>query len=97
MDFLQNLDPNTVTLIVLGCGVLCVVGIVLFFLSQILGVLGGLVTALGGFAADPLSCCGCIVVIALVLMCGGGVLIIANALAACGTPAATNLCTLFGR
>jgi len=97
MEFLQNLDPNTVTLIALGCGVLCIGGIVLFFLSQILGVLGTVVGALGGFAADPLSCCGCIVVIALLVMCGGGVLLIGNALAACGTPAATNLCTLLGR
>lgn len=101
MDFLQTLDSNTITLILLGAGVLCIGGIVLFFLSQVLGILGGIIGGLaslvGGFASNPLSCCGCLVAIAVAVVCGGFIWVIAGAVSACGTPAATNLCTLLGR
>ncbi|PJF39860.1 MAG: hypothetical protein D6737_04400 [Chloroflexi bacterium] len=96
---------GTTPLIIIACVLLCGVGIVLFFALQIISTIGdiiGVFADLIGFALDilsggPVAWCGCLFVI---FACIIGIVVIVltiDALTACGTPDATNLCTLFGR
>lgn len=101
MDFLQNIDSGSVILIALGLGALCVIGVILPLATQIfsgiLGVFGSATALLGGFVAEPTSCCGCIGVIGFIIVCGIIIAGIASALGTCGTPDAINFCALIGR
>ncbi len=101
MELLQNLDGGTLTLIVGGLCLLCLVLPVLLsglsIIGAILGtladILGALLGVLGG---GPASWCGCLVVIGA---CGFVVLLVAligAGLAGCDANP-TNLCVLFGR
>src|SRR5690606_17368566 len=101
MDFLQNLDPGSILLIIGGgCG-LCIVGIILLFVFQLLGgVIGAFVifveVFMGVLTAGPLDSCGCF---CLLGGCGVSALLIAlaaSALGACETNP-TNFCALIGR
>lgn len=104
MDFLQNLDAGTAILIVFGLSVVCIIGVILLLGVNILGgalgivgnLLGGITGLIGGATASPLSCCGCLVVIGLIVVCGGGIFLIVQISGSCGTPDAVNFCTLFG-
>jgi hypothetical protein len=98
MDFLQNLDPGTVLLLVCG---LCIVGIILLFVFQFVGgfvdVLGNVVDLFTGIlSAGPLESCGCFLLIGGCGVCALVVVLAASALNACGTNP-TNFCALFGR
>lgn len=101
MDFLQNLDPNSILLIIVaGCG-LCIVGIILLFGLQLiggaLGALGSVVDIFTGIlSAGPLESCGCLVVVGGCGLCGLLIALAASALNSCGTNP-TNFCALFGR
>ncbi len=81
-----------------GCCLLCGVGLVLTVLAPVFDLLGGIVEMVVGlFGVGPVPGCGCVVVVALV----ASVLVVAaltmSILSTCGTPNATNFCTLFGR
>jgi hypothetical protein len=96
---IQNIDPNTLLLIVGGCGLLCVVGVLLFFGLQIIGTginaifnLFGLVLQL--INSGPVGWCGCLVIL---IACGaivGGAWLITTCNA---NPYSMNFCRLLGR
>lgn len=101
MDFLQNLDPGSILLIIGGgCG-LCIVGIILLFVFQLLG---GVIGAFGNFVelftgvltAGPLESCGCIFLLGGCGVCALLIALAASALGACETNP-TNFCALLGR
>lgn len=100
MNFLSGLDPNLAALLPVACVVLCVLGVVLILGAQVLGIaanLVGTITGLiSGVTANPVSCCGCLTVIGLLALCGGGYFVLTQFLASCGTNP-TNFCSLFGR
>ena len=94
MDFLQN--ANVLTLAV-GCGVLCVVGLLLFFGLQILGTglhtVVGIVQVLGGIVnGGPIAWCGCLAVIFVCAAVAGGALLFASCKA---NPTSMNFCLFF--
>jgi hypothetical protein len=89
-EFLQQIDIGTVTLIAVGCVVLCGVGFLLVFGLQIIGTLLG---ALSGFfemgvgilAGGPVAWCGCGLFVMACLVCGGIALFVATAIPNCAT------------
>jgi hypothetical protein len=94
MAFLQN--ANVLTL-ALGCGVLCVVGLLLFFGLQILGTglhtVVGIVQVLGGIVnGGPIAWCGCLAVIFVCVAVVGGALLFASCKA---NPTSMNFCLFF--
>jgi hypothetical protein len=97
----MTLDANTLLLIGGGACVLCVVGLILSVGLQLLGALfqlfGGIFELIfgiaDGIASNP---CGCVVLIGALLLCGGILYFVYTSLSACGTPQATNFCSLFG-
>ncbi len=101
MEFLQDVNAGTLILIALGLAGLCLVAVILFFgvqiIGTILGILGEAVGLATGILGNPTSCCGCLLLVGVIVVCGGIILAISSALGACGTPDATNLCTLLGR
>lgn len=101
-DFLQNLDSSTLILIAGGCGLLCVVLVVVSAFLQIFGniveIFTGLFGFIFGFAGNvPFGGCGCIVILLGCGVCGVIGVGIANTLQSCGTAEAVNFCRLFGR
>lgn len=102
MEFLQSVNISDLTLLALGCACLCGVGIVLTLGLQVIGGVFEIFSSIFGLffevlSGGPVAWCGCIV---LLVVCGGGTVlavILAQGLAACGTPEAINFCALFGR
>jgi hypothetical protein len=102
LDFLQNIDPGLLILIAGGCGLLCVVLVVISTLFQVFGTVFEVFTSLFEFVfglagGGPLGGCGCLFA---AVGCGACALVgvtIANVLTTCGTPEAVNFCRLFGR
>ncbi len=97
MAFLQNVEPGTLLLLSVGCVVLCVVGLLLFFGLQILGTtlhtVVGLFELLGGIVnGGPIAWCGCLAVIFVCAGIVGGALLFANCKA---NPASMNFCLFF--
>lgn len=98
MEFLADFNPLVVGLIVAG---LCIVGVVLVVLLQVLGTVFGAVfnvfEIIGGvLQGGPVAWCSCLLGL---LGCGGCALFIAlttSWLGTCGTPDAANFCRLFG-
>jgi hypothetical protein len=89
---------NLPALLAVGCCLLCGVGLAVTVLTPVFNLLGGLLELAGAlFELGPIPGCGCVVALVVV----GGVvltgLFLASVLSACGTPNATNFCTLFGR
>ncbi|MCL4248851.1 MAG: hypothetical protein KJ065_11960 [Anaerolineae bacterium] len=102
MDLSQLINSSNISGILVVCGVMCVVGVVLFialnFLGTIFGLLGGfLELGIDLITGGPVTWCGCLVVLAVLFICGATVLLLGSAFSSCGTPNATNLCTLLGR
>jgi hypothetical protein len=94
----MQIDALTVVFV---AGGLCIVGVVIFFLLNVLGgalqIVGSIVGLVAGIIqGGPLAWCGCLLIMGLV--CGGFFLVttLANVLSSCGTPQAINLCRLFG-
>ena len=81
----------------LGCAVLCVVGLLLFFGLQILGttmhtVLGLFQVVTGIVHGGPVAWCGCLVAIFVCVGVVGGALLVAG----CKTnPTSMNFCLFF--
>ncbi len=87
-------------LVICGCGLLCVIGIILLFVLQLVDLvfdtLSIFVDLFGGiFGGGFEGCCGCIVLIFAMFGCGGAILLVLNLLQTCGTENAVNLCRLF--
>jgi hypothetical protein len=98
----MNIDAGSAILLVLGCAVLCVVG---FVLMSALQFIGGILEFFGSFlgmffeilSGGPVSWCGCLLALVGLAGCCIVALLIAQSLATCGTPQATNFCSLFGQ
>lgn len=96
------MDLNNPLLLGAGLCLLCVVGGALVFgaqiIASILEVFGTAVGVVGGFiSGGPGLWCGCVFVLVLVGIGAVVAGLIVSTLQACGTPAATNFCSLFGR
>ncbi len=93
----MTLDADTALLIVGGVCLLCVVGLILSVGLQILGAIlqlfSGVFELIFGITGNP---CGCIILIGGMAVCGGSAYFVYTLLTACGTPQATNFCSLFG-
>lgn len=101
MDLLQNTDGSTLLIAAVGCCLLCGVGVVLLLLTQLLGSVFDIFSSVFGLVFNvveggPVSWCGCLALIGVGLVCGGLVLVLAQALSTCGTPNAVNFCRLLG-
>jgi hypothetical protein len=99
----QILQGNNVYVLlgVCCCG-LCIIGVVLSvvmpFLDIVMGLAGMVIDFAGMlFQAGPVPGCGCVVVVAFVVAVLVVGLLMTSVLSGCGTPQATNFCTLFGR
>ncbi len=96
MPNIAGVDINTVLILVLGCGVLCVIGLVLVFGVQLLGstvaAFFGLIELFTGvISGGPASWCGCLLLVAIC----GGLAAAAALIAVCGSnPNAMNFCLL---
>ena len=97
MALLQNANLGSPLLLAVGCAVLCVVGLLLFFGLQILGT--GLHTILGLFQlvggilhGGPIAWCGCLAVIFVCAGIVGGALLFAGCKA---NPTSMNFCLFF--
>ena len=96
----MTLDPQWMALggLVL---LLCVGGLILSF---VLPAIASLFSALGGFVqflvniltGGPVTWCGCLAVIILLVACCGLVALAGFTLSTCGTPDAVNFCRWFG-
>ena len=97
MNLLQNANLGSPILLAVGCAVLCVVGLLLFFGLQILGttlhtVLGLFQVAGGVLNGGPIAWCGCLAVIFVCAGLVGGALLFAS----CKTnPTSMNFCLFF--
>lgn len=102
MDFLQQIGPNLVIWLVVGCGLLCVGGVVLFVVLQFLGfgfdILFTALSIVGNvLTGGPIAWCGC-----MVFICGFGVCAIVTwalveVVPNCGTSEALNVCRFLGQ
>jgi hypothetical protein len=99
---MQGIDlGNPLVIGIALCG-LCIVGIVLLVVLQVLGgalgLVGGLFEGLLQLLnAGPFAWCGCLVGLIALVGCGGVVWLIISSLASCGTESAVNLCGWLGR
>lgn len=95
MNTLPQIEPGTVLLILGG---LCALGILASIVLPIISTLLDLVGLVGGIlSGDPSSCCGCILLLGLLGMCGGFVAFAVAVLNSCGTPQAMTFCAWLGR
>lgn len=93
-----QIDSSSAVALVLGCGLLCVVGfVVLLVLQVITGLLDVVLSlvelAFNALTGDPLSCCGCLVVVMLCGSCALAALLLSGI---CGTPGGPGVCRIFG-
>lgn len=96
MEFLQNVDIGTLLFISIGCVLLCVFGLVLFFGLQLLGTtlntFAGLVELFGGIInGGPLAWCGCAI---FLVLCAGIVGLVVVVVSCNTNPSAMNFCLL---
>lgn len=99
-DFLQQIDPGTAVLIVVGCVLLCGVLILLLFGLQVLGALLSALTGcfhvFGGIlAGGPVAWCGCGLLLMACALCAGIGLFVATAIPNCQTNPVM-FCRFFG-
>ncbi len=93
-----QIDGTSAAALALGCGLLCVVGfVVLLALQLVTGLLDAVFSlvqlAFGALTGDPLSCCGCVVV---VMLCGGCAVVALFLSGACSAPEAPGICRVLG-
>ena len=99
MDILQNVNPVVLVVAVVG---LCLLGVVLFFVLQLLGTTAGIFANLMQLlmqiiSGGPVAWCGCLFVAGSCMICILVVIGGSSMLSSCGTPNAVNFCALFGR
>ncbi len=99
-DFLQNIDPATLVVLVLGLALVCGVVVILFFGIQIIGsVLGVFGQVFGLFSGvvsgGPASWCGCLVLIFGCVLCSGLGFAVFQLVQTCDTNP-VNFCRLLG-
>ncbi len=97
MDLLQGVNLGSPVLLAVGCAVLCVVGLLLFFGLQILGTgihtVMGIVQIVGGIVnGGPIAWCGCLAVVFVCAGVVGGALLFASCKA---NPSSMNFCLFF--
>lgn len=97
----ENIDLNSTLLIGVGLCALCVVGVLLLFVLQFLGIFTDAVGTVfdlvfGLVGAEPFSCCGCLTVLGALAIVVVLVWFANSVLATCGTPDAVNFCAWFG-
>lgn len=97
MNLLQNVNVGTPVLLAVGCAVLCVIGLLLFFGLQILGTTLNTVTGLfqlvtGILNGGPVAWCGCLAVLFVCAGVVGGALLFASCKA---NPTSMNFCLFF--
>lgn len=97
MNLLQNVNLGTPVLLAVGCAVLCVIGLLLFFGLQILGTTLHTVTGLvqlvtGILNGGPVAWCGCLAVLFVCAGVVGGALLFASCKA---NPTSMNFCLFF--
>jgi hypothetical protein len=104
MDILQQLNINggTAALLAVGLCVLCIVGPLLLsglhFVAAIVDAIGQLITmALQVVSGGPQAWCGCLVVIGGCGFIAFVIWLLSMGLSTCGTDAAMQFCSLFGR
>ena len=98
---LQNVDLGTILLVVVGCVLLCGVGIILFFGMQFLGTALSAVTTLAQvfthiLSGGPVSWCGCLLLLISCVACAGIAIFVASVLPQCSGANAMNFCRLLG-
>lgn len=90
-----QLDAQTLLLIVVG---LCGLAVVAMVVLPLIGTLFDLIGLVGGvLMGDPSSCCGCIVLLGILSVCGMIAAFGFYVYSTCGTPDAMTFCSLFGR
>ena len=94
----------SVILIACGCcialfflgSILSIVTIGLDILSLFINIIGGIFDIISGIlGGGPGGCCGCLVLIALLLSCGVLAWSLSDVLSTCNTPDAVNFCRIF--
>jgi hypothetical protein len=100
MEFLQNIDPATLVLLVMGLALICGVVVILFFgiqiIGSVLGVFGqffGLLT--GVVSGGPASWCGCLVLFGGCGLCSVLAYAVYQLSQSCGTNP-VNFCRFLG-
>lgn len=101
MDFLQQINPGTAALVLVGLCALCLVLPIIFtglhFVSVIVDGFGHILSLiLHVVSGGPVQWCGCLVAIGGCGLIGLTVWLIASGLSNCGT-LQTNFCALLGR
>ncbi len=94
----MQIDVGSAVWLAVCCGLLCVAGFVaLLALQLITGLLDTVMSVVGlvfgAFTGDPLSCCGCLVV---VILCGACALAFLFFSGICGGPGAPDVCRIIG-
>ena len=100
MESLQNIDPNHLPYIAVGCALLCIVALVIGFLLQALSGIFDIVFGLIEIVIDllqggPVAWCGCVFLLIGLAAAVGAVLLFFNAPEACAAHP-TNFCRWFG-
>ncbi len=95
-----NLDPQTVTIIVV-IAALCIGGLILSFIlpiiSGIFGVFSNFIEIfIDVLTGGPVAWCGCILLLLFLVGFCGFIAVMAYSLSTCGTPDAVRFCTWFG-
>jgi hypothetical protein len=94
----MQIDAGNAVGLALCCGLLCVGGVVVLLALQLItGLLDAVMSvvglAFGAVTGDPLSCCGCVVVL---LVCGGCALAALVFAGMCGGAGAPGVCSILG-
>ena len=94
----MQIDAGNAVWLAVCCGLLCVAGVVaLLALQVVTGLLDAVLSVVGlvfgAFSGDPLSCCGCIVV---VILCGACALAALFFSGVCSAPGAPDVCRMIG-
>lgn len=102
MEILQTIDLSRLgEFVPIVLCLLCVVGLLLGFLLQFLGiafdVIGGILDVVFQvISGGPIAWCGCLLLIGGCGICGVFMYGVYGALQTCGTPEALNICRIFG-
>ncbi len=84
MEFLQNISIDQLLLLALGCGFLCVLGVVLVVGLQFVGTLFSLVEVFFNvLSGGPVAWCGCVFLLGACFLCSMLALYLVNLAPTC--------------